>query len=38
MCIDFTTLNKDCPKDDFPLQRIDNVVDDAANSDMLFLS
>ena len=32
MCIDFTDLNKACPKDDFPLPRIDKVVDDAANS------
>ena len=23
MCIDFTTLNKFCPKDDYPLPRID---------------
>ena len=23
MCIDFTTLNKHCPKDNFPLPRID---------------
>lgn len=37
MCIDFTDLNKACPKDDFPLQRINNVVDDAANSEMLSL-
>ena len=32
MCIDFTNLNKVCPKDDFPLPRIDKIVDDAANS------
>ena len=32
MCIDFTDLNKACPKDDFPLPRINKVVDDAANS------
>ena len=32
MCIDFTDLNKACPKDDYPLERIDKVVDDAANS------
>jgi hypothetical protein len=25
--MDFTDLNKCCPKDDFPLSRIDNVVD-----------
>jgi len=37
MCIDFTDLNKACPKDDFPLPRIDKVVDDAASSEMLSL-
>jgi hypothetical protein len=26
MCTDFTDLNKSCPKDDFPLTRIDKVV------------
>jgi hypothetical protein len=30
MCIDFTDLNKCCPKDDFTLSRIDMVVDFAA--------
>ena len=30
MCIDFTTLNKFCPKDEFPLPRIDTLVDAAA--------
>ena len=37
MCIDFTDLNKACPKDDFPLPRIEKVVDDAANSQMMSL-
>lgn len=37
MCIDFTSLNKACLKDDFPLPRIDTVVDDAANNEMLAL-
>ena len=37
MCIDFTDRNKACPKDDFPLPRIDKVVDDAANSQMMLL-
>jgi hypothetical protein len=27
MCIDFTDLNKCCPKDDFPLARIDKIID-----------
>jgi phage FluMu protein gp41 len=37
MCIDFTDLNKACKKDDFPLERVDKIVDDAANSKMLLL-
>jgi hypothetical protein len=37
MCVDFTDLNKACKKDDFPLERVDKVVDDAANSEMLSL-
>ena len=27
MCVDFTALNKCCPKDHFPLPRIDQIVD-----------
>nr|AAX95475.1 Integrase core domain, putative [Oryza sativa Japonica Group]AAX95813.1 retrotransposon protein, putative, unclassified [Oryza sativa Japonica Group]ABA93060.1 retrotransposon protein, putative, unclassified [Oryza sativa Japonica Group] len=30
MCIDFTGLNKACPKDHFPLPRIDQLVDSTA--------
>jgi hypothetical protein len=37
MCVDFTDLNKACKKDDFPLERMDKIVDDAANSEMLSL-
>ena len=37
MCIDFTDLNKACPKDDFPLPRIDKIIDDAANSQLISL-
>jgi hypothetical protein len=37
MCVDFTELNKACKKDDFPLERVDKIVDDAANSEMLSL-
>jgi hypothetical protein len=37
MCVDFTNLNKACKKDDFPLERVDKVVDDVANSEMLSL-
>jgi phage FluMu protein gp41 len=35
MCVDFTDLNKVCKKDNFPLERVDKIVDDAANSEML---
>jgi hypothetical protein len=27
MCVNFTNLNKHCPKDNFPLPRIDQIVD-----------
>jgi hypothetical protein len=37
MCVDFTDLNKAWKKDDFPLERVDKIVDDAANSEMLSL-
>uniref|UniRef100_A0A2N9J1F3 Uncharacterized protein n=1 Tax=Fagus sylvatica TaxID=28930 RepID=A0A2N9J1F3_FAGSY len=30
MCVDFTDLNKACPKDSFPLPRIDQLVDSTA--------
>jgi hypothetical protein len=32
MCIDYTDLNKHCPKDPFPLPRIDQVMDSTADS------
>jgi hypothetical protein len=37
MCIDFTSLNKACPKDNFPLPRIDKIVDSAAGYKVLSL-
>jgi hypothetical protein len=37
MCVDFTDLNKACKKDDFPWERVDKIVDDAANNEMLSL-
>jgi hypothetical protein len=37
MCIDFTSLNKACPKDNFPLPRIDKIVDSAAGCDVMSL-
>jgi hypothetical protein len=35
MCIDYTDLNKHCPKDLFPLPRIDQVVDSMVGSVLL---
>jgi hypothetical protein len=35
MCIDFTDLNKVCPKDPFALPLIDQVVDSTAGSELL---
>ena len=37
MCIDFTDLNKACPKDEFPLPRIDSLVDAAATLELISL-
>nr|AAP51765.2 retrotransposon protein, putative, Ty3-gypsy subclass [Oryza sativa Japonica Group] len=35
MCIDYTDLNKPCPKDPFGLPRIDQVVDSTASCELL---
>ena len=35
MCIDFTSLNKCCPKDFYPLPRIDQLVDSTAGYALL---
>jgi len=35
MCIDFTILNKACPKDEYPLPGIDTLVAAVACSEML---
>jgi hypothetical protein len=37
MCTDFTDLNKCYPKDDFPLARIDQIVDSAVGCDIMAL-
>jgi hypothetical protein len=37
MCIDFTSLKKVCPKDNFPLPRIDKIVDNAAGCEVMSL-
>ena len=36
MCVDFTDLNKACPKDSFPLPRIDQLVDSTAEHKLLM--
>ena len=35
MCIDYPHLNKACPKDLFPLPRIDQVIDSTAGCELL---
>jgi hypothetical protein len=35
MCVDYTSLNKACPKDLFPLPRIDQVVDSTSGCETL---
>jgi hypothetical protein len=35
MCVDFTDLNKVCPKDSFPLPRIDLLVDSTSGHNLL---
>jgi hypothetical protein len=35
MCVDYTSLNKACPKDPFPLPRIDQVIDLTAMCELL---
>jgi hypothetical protein len=35
MCVDYTDLNKHCPKDSFRLPRIDQAIDSTAGCDLL---
>jgi len=35
MCIDFMDLNKACPKDSYPLPRVDVLVDSTAQHQLL---
>ena len=35
MCVDFTDLNKACPKDSYPLPRIDTLVESIARHRLL---
>jgi hypothetical protein len=36
MCVEYTDLNKHCPKDPFGLLRIDQVINSTAGCDLLF--
>ena len=36
LCIDFTNINRVCPKDSFPLSRIDLIVDATAGHELLI--
>jgi hypothetical protein len=35
MCIDLTNINKACPKDNFPLPQIDEIVDSATGCEVM---
>jgi hypothetical protein len=35
MCIDYTSLNKACPKDEFPLPHICQIIDSTASCELL---
>jgi hypothetical protein len=35
MCVDYTDLNKTCPKDEYPLPRIDQIVDSTSGCELL---
>ena len=37
MCVDFTDLNKTCPKDCYPLLKVDALVDSAMGYEILCL-
>ncbi|KAM1034264.1 hypothetical protein ACFX2A_038558 [Malus domestica] len=35
ICVDYTDLNKGCPKDNFPLPLIDRLIDSTAGCELL---
>ena len=35
MCVDYTSLNKACPRDPFPLPRIDQIIDSTSGCEIL---
>lgn len=38
MCMDFTDLNKICPKDSYPLPSIDMLIDGAFKNEILTMT
>jgi hypothetical protein len=36
MCVDYTDLNKHCPKDPFGMPRIDQVIDSTTSCVLLY--
>src|SRR3954470_13484230 len=36
MCVDYGPFNKHCPKDHFPLPRIDQIIDSTAGCNLLY--
>jgi hypothetical protein len=36
MCVDYTGLNKACPKDHFPLPRIEKIIDSTSGCEILY--
>jgi hypothetical protein len=36
MCVDYTGLNKACPKVPYPLPRIDQIVDSTSGCETLY--
>jgi hypothetical protein len=37
ICVDYTSLNRHCPKDPFPLPRIDQIIDSTAGCARLLI-
>ena len=37
MCVDYTSLNKACLKDPYPLPRIDQIIDSTMGSKLLYV-
>jgi hypothetical protein len=37
VCVDYRDINKDCPKDNYPIPFVDQIVDDCAGSEIFSL-